>query len=117
MADSFRFTSDTLTPALKVIDDSIDRALTATIEYHAPRAAAFAKKNAPWTDRSTNARNGLFSVAERDRPRYRIVVAHSMPYGIWLEVKNSGRYATINPTINHEGPEVMKTVAGLFSML
>jgi len=30
-----------------------------------------------------------------------------MPYGIWLEVRNSGAYAIILPTIRTKGREVM----------
>jgi hypothetical protein len=89
----------------------MDRVLTAATAYHATRAEAYARSNAPWTDRTSNARNGLFAKAERDRPYYRIIVAHSVPYGIWLEVRFSGRYAIIRPTVDHEGPELMKTAA------
>lgn len=115
---SFEFTSDSLTPAIDKIEDSVDRFLTATVGYHAPRAEAYAKANAPWTDRSTNARSGLFAKAEFDRPRYRIIVAHAVPYGVWLEVRYAGRYAILEPTIRHEGEEVMKTIsAGLMAGL
>lgn len=114
---AFEYDDDALVAAVATLDDKIDRALSAIILRHAPLAEAYAKRNAPWTDRTTNARNGLFGKPERDRPRYRIIIAHAVPYGIWLEVKYSGRYAIIMPTVNHEGPEVMKTVSGLFGML
>jgi hypothetical protein len=102
---------------LQTIPARTDRALTAITVYHANRAVKYAKTNAPWRDRTSNARNGLFAVAERDRPAYRIVVGHSVPYGIWLEVKYSGRHAIIRPTIDHEGPEVMRTVSQLFDRI
>lgn len=108
---SFSWDMDTLTPALEVIDDATDRFVTATMAMHAPRAEAFAKREASWTDRTSNARNGLFATSERGSGVWRIIVAHGVPYGIWLEVRFSGRYAIIQPTIAHEGPEVMKTIA------
>ena len=85
------------------------------MRYHATRARGYARKNAPWTDRSTNARNGLFAEASSAGSMHRITVGHTVPYGIWLEVRWSGRYAIIRPTIDHEGPEVMASVSQLFS--
>lgn len=111
------WTDRALVNQLQTMDARADRALTAIIAYHASRASAYAKKNAPWTDRTSNARNGLFARAERDRPKYRIIVAHAVPYGIWLEVKFSGRDGIIRPTINNEGPEVMKTVSELYARM
>lgn len=112
--NSFRFVSDTLTPGIAVIDAAADRFITATMGYHAPRAEAYAKREAPWTDQTSNARNGLFAVTEFNRPNYRIIVAHAVPYGIWLEVRFSGRYSVLEPTVRAEGQEVMKTIAAGF---
>lgn len=107
----------TLVNNLKTFNARFDRVLTAAIGYHATRAVAYARSNAPWTDRTGNARNGLFSKAERDVPRYRIIVGHSVPYGIWLEVRFAGRYAIIRPTIDHEGPELMKTASMAYAKM
>lgn len=102
---------------LKTFNARADRFITAATAYHATRAVAYARQNAPWTDRTSNARNGLFARAEREAPVYRIIVGHSVPYGIWLEVRWSGRYAIIRPTIDHEGPELMKTIQPMFSKM
>lgn len=113
--ESFRFTTDTLTPALGAVDVAADRFIKATMGYHADRAEAYAKREAPWTDQTTNARNGLFAVTDFSGPfRYRIIVAHSVPYGVWLEVRFAGRYAILEPTVRHEGVEVMKTLQAGF---
>lgn len=95
----------------------VDRAIVAAMQYHATRATAWARQNARWTDRTGNARNGLSAKAETQRPKYRIVISHGVPYGVWLEVRFSGRNQIIRPTVDHEGPEVMRTVAGLFGRL
>lgn len=102
---------------LKTFDARADRAITAATAYHATRAVAYARSNAPWTDRTTNARNGLFARAERAAPVYRIIFGHSVPYGLWLEVRWSGRYQIIRPTVDHEGPELMKTVSMMYSRM
>jgi hypothetical protein len=102
---------------LKTFNARMDRFITASIAYHASQASAYAKRNAPWTDRSSNARNGLFARAERDRPTYRIIIGHSVPYGVWLEVRWSGRYQIIRPTVDHEGAELMRTVSAAYRKL
>lgn len=111
MARGITWNERGLLDQLKTFNARMDRVLTATIAYHATQAGAYARKNAPWTDRTSNARNALSASAERDRPHYRVIVSHGMPYGVWLEVRFSGRYAIIGPTIDHEGPEVMKTAS------
>lgn len=102
---------------LETFNVRADRAITATMAYHASQASAYAKRNAPWSDQTSNARNGLFARAERDRPKYRIVIGHSVPYGIWLEVRYSGRYQIIRPTVDREAVELMKTISLLYSRL
>lgn len=82
------------------------------MQYWAPRAEAYMKNNAPWTDQTGNARNGLAARAFRDGDNAGIVLYHQVPYGIWLEVKNDGEYAIIVPTIETVGPEVMEDLRG-----
>lgn len=109
-----RWDDRALVDRLKTFDARADRFITAATAYHATQASAYARQNAPWTDRTSNARNGLFARAERDRPVYRIIIAHSVPYGVWLEVRWSGRYQIIRPTVDHTGPELMRTVQQMF---
>lgn len=102
---------------LRTFNARADRAIAAAVSYHASRAVAYAKQNAKWQDRTSNARNGLFAQAERDAPKYRIIVGGSVPYQVWLEVRWSGRYQIIRPTIDHEGPELMQTVSQLYARM
>ena len=106
-----------LTASLRSFNTKADRALSAAVAFHATRAVAYARQNAPWTDQTGNARNGLFARAERDAPVYRITVGHSAPYGVFLETRWSGRYGILRPTVEHEGAELMRTVSQLFQRL
>jgi hypothetical protein len=60
------------------------------------------KTNAPWRDRTSAARNSLNARAEiRNTPTATSVslrLAHGVQYGVWLELKNAGRYAIVRPT-------------------
>lgn len=77
----------------------------------------YARSHAPWTDRTGNARNGLFAKASRNGSSHEITLYHTVPYGIWLEVRFAGKNAIIIPTIQAQGPNVMAAVGRLMSRL
>lgn len=72
-------------------------------EQKAQEMEAWAKQNAPWQDRTGAARAGLHATAEGTT----ITLAHGVPYGIWLEVANGGRYAIIAQAIDQFGASYM----------
>lgn len=105
-------TSDTLTPNLKALPAKIEAAVAAAVDYSAVRAEGFARENAPWTDRTGNARSGLHTAPFHEfGSNHGYHIAHSVPYGIWLEVRWEGRYAIIEPTVQTMGPELMQMVS------
>lgn len=99
---------------LKSYEDDLDRALRFIMEYHAADGQNRMKMNAPWTDQTSAARNGLFTVVEGGDGKYTIVFSHSVNYGIWLEVKFSGRDAIIMPTVLDVGQALMSDLRGRF---
>lgn len=103
-----------LRASLKGYEDDVDRALRFIMEYHAADGQARMKLNAPWTDRTSAARNGLFTVVEGGNGKYTIVFSHSVNYGIWLEVKFSGRDAVIMPTVLDVGQDLMQNLRRRF---
>lgn len=110
---NIRITSDTLTPGLEQLSPNAHSGITALVEYFSDVAEGHMRRNAPWTDRTTNARNGLFAQAFTDPEQYVILLYHTMPYGIWLEVRWSGRYAIILPTVETVGPQMMRQLQKL----
>jgi len=87
---------------LRQLDAETHAALVAIIDRRAALGVGNMKVNAPWTDRTGAARSGLHARTEHSKTRHAIVFAHSVPYGIWLEVKNSGKYEIIMPTVRQE---------------
>jgi hypothetical protein len=83
----------------------------------APEVENYMRVNAPWTDRTGNARNGLAARAYEEAESVGIVLYHQVSYGIWLEVRWAGRYAIINPTIEAMGPRVMAAYNDLLGRL
>lgn len=69
------------------------------LDYFAPQIESDAKQNAPWTDRSGNARSGLFTHVETEEGSGRLYLSGRMYYQIFLERRWAGRYAIIMPTL------------------
>ena len=67
------------------------------------------KAEAPWTDRSGNARQALWADIEH-KVRVMITVtfghSHGIEYGVYLEFANAGKYAIVNPTFDIFAPRI-----------
>lgn len=74
---------------------------------------SYAKHNRPWTDRTGRARQGLTGYVETKGPVYRINIAHTVDYGIWLEYARNKKYAILEPTVRIKSPEVIEAFKGL----
>lgn len=109
---------DVLANAVEQYGDRVITAVTAVAQRIAAIMANDAKTNAPWTDRTGNARSGLFGTAERDLAGKMVTIFLShgavIDYGIWLELCNDGRYAVIMRTIEAHLPELMDELRGIF---
>jgi hypothetical protein len=99
------FDFDSLTPNLKRLLPVVDAAVDLAFDTYEPIAETWMRDNAKWTDRTTNARNGLFAKHISDpMVEHQLVLYHTMPYGLWLEVRWSGKYAIIGPGMFHIAP-------------
>lgn len=98
---------------IKGAPEAVQRRVAATMEFFAPQVETRMKTNAPWTDQTGNARQGLAARAFREGDVHGIDAFHQVPYGIWLEVKYSGKYAIISPTVQEMGPQVMAALSTL----
>jgi len=108
---------DDLTPNMAVFGPALLKAINTVMFANAPRVQSYARHNAPWTDRTGNARNGLFAKSRKSGSTYAIDLYHTVPYGIWLEVRWSGRYQIIRPTIDIEGTRIMSQIKGIIATL
>lgn len=105
------FDFDSLTPNLRRLLPAIDAGVDLAFDTMVPVAETYMRFNAKWTDRTGNARNGLRAThVANPMVRHELIVFHTMPYGIWLEVRWSGKYAIIAPTLQVIGPDLMRRV-------
>lgn len=114
---SLSINSGNLYRSVQELDDKIQREVKATVQRQGTQGIAALKQNAPWTDRTSAARNGLHTVVMLGGSQHIIIYSHTVHYGIWLEVKFSGRDATIMPTIQREGPDLMNKLDGLLGRI
>jgi len=96
--------------------DRVRAAVRAVADYFAPVMERYAKQNAPWTDRTSNARQSLYTMVEElSQDAVVLYLSHGVNYGVFLEVRWNGRYATIWPTIQAHLDAITKMLKGIFS--
>ncbi len=71
------------------------------LQYLALQLQSEMRTKAPWTDRTGNARRALQVIPDNSNApsAYRLIFTSQIDYGIWLEIKNNGRYAIIWKTV------------------
>lgn len=127
MATGFRWvrTPDVLAKNITLYGEKVLVAVHAVAAYVGQAMQDSARQGAPWTDRTANARNGLFfgvdgfgltpmfgmvsagALADKSdvatvsgsRDRLVLTLGHSVVYGKYLEVCNGGRYAIVMSTM------------------
>ena len=96
--------------------DQVLSAIEQVATYFEQALEGYAKQNAPWTDRTSNARQGLHSFSQAlGRETVALYLAHGMDYGIYLETRFQGRYAIIWPTIEAHLDEIGRMLRRVFA--
>ncbi len=95
---------------------AIHKGVLAIGNKYKPLVENWMKANAKWTDRTGNARQTLWSdVDDVTNQMVRIIFSHGMYYGIFLEVNNAGRFAIIDPALDHFAPLIWADVQRMLS--
>lgn len=105
MARRGTFVFDSLTPSLQRLLPAIDGAVDLVFDRYESEAETYARTNAPWRDNTGNARAGLFAQHDKEpMVQHSLTIYGTMPYTFWLEVRWSGKYAIIGPTMLYVAP-------------
>lgn len=117
--DHFRLDLSPFKSGLNALDDKFGAAVYMYAQTGAQKLRNHAQGNAPWTDRTGDARRRLnTSVRAADTGKgYMIILQHGVDYGIWLELAHEKRFAIIDPTIKEVGPEVLRGFQGMLNRL
>lgn len=99
------FVFDDLSPRLKLLLPRVDAAVDIVFDRFEAIAETWARTNAPWHDNTGNARAGLFAQHDKEpMVEHSLTIYGTMPYTFWLEVRWSGKYAIIGPTMFEMAP-------------
>jgi hypothetical protein len=104
VASNIRWTNTQLQQHLAAAPARAHAYLTLTTQQQSAQAETLAKTDAPWTDRTGNARSGLTAQPVISRDSYAIVVYHKVPYGIYLETRWGGKYEIITTVVKTMTP-------------
>lgn len=114
-----------LARAVERYGERVLQAVAAIAQYTATEMQNDAKANASWTDRTGNARTGLFGTSEADfgAKVVTIYLSHGalIDYGIWLELMGGdggmggGKYAVIMRTMQNHYEPLMQMLREAFS--
>ena len=97
--------------------DAIYRGVVGIVKRRAPEIEDWMKANAPWTDRTGNARQTLHTEIEELVNQMVILwLAHGVYYGIFLELCNAGRFAIVTPSLDIFGPIIWNDVKAMLGV-
>lgn len=106
--------SDQIARNLDAWFERVKAAIYALAVDHAREAEGWMKEHAPWQDQTGAARQGLRSEAQIDQDEIRIVMAHTVDYGVYLELRQGpGRRPIIAPARDRQAPLFFEDVADL----
>lgn len=112
-----RFDTSTLERGLGALEDKVDIAVRMLAETGAVKMQGYAQGHAPWTDRTGRARQSLKGSVEPYTSGYKVVIAHGVDYGIWLELAHEKRFAIIPDTLNYGQQTVLPAFERLMDRL
>jgi hypothetical protein len=105
---------DSMTGRIAFLGSDSKLRARAVMEAKADDILRYAQDNAPWSDRTGDARDGLVvDVTEQGNDIY-LELAHTVDYGQWLEVIQSGRFAIIMPTLELFAADIFEAAGAAF---
>lgn len=116
-ASKIEIKRNTIQPKLKSLKPKVRIALDVIMDYWAKAATSQMRSEATWEDQTGNARQGLEARAVSTPRTSAIVLYHTMPYGVWLELRWSGKYAIIGPVIRDIAPQVAASLTQILSRI
>lgn len=102
------FLKDSLTPGIVKAEVVILHDLQEEVLSTAIEALDYARENAPWEDRTGDARAGLDVEVRWEGQVIVWEMFHSVDYGLYLETRWNGKFAIIMPTLEQFAAQIGK---------
>lgn len=117
MSSRLRIDMGDIKKNLRRFDGRANDAIGRVFTYQEGVSTAFMKTNARWTDDTGNARAGLSAQAFREGNTHTLLLSHAVHYGIWLEVRFSGKYRIIWPALTAGADQIWRSLTQLFRLM
>jgi len=85
---------------LDILDRNVHNRAKEIMDYTMTDATSYAKRTAPWKDRTGNARRSIDHLTKSFSQLIVGVIGIGVFYGKYLELSNGGKYRVIRPTID-----------------
>jgi hypothetical protein len=108
MSDSGASFSDGISGNIDLLAEAVHPRAVAVMEEGADELVAYAQANAPWGDRTGEARAGLDAEVYEEGDEIVVDLFHTAEHGVWLEIAMGGVYAIIMPTLEALGPDILR---------
>lgn len=99
------------------LNNNVKKVVKGRVEDYAVKLENYMKTNAPWEDRTGEARRGLTAeITFEGEGKFRITLGHTVSYGIYLEYREfsvKGRLSILEPTLNNFSNELVKILEGI----
>lgn len=92
----------------KAVEQKMRAAIGVYADTAAKKMEGEAKKNAPWTDRTTNSRNSIQGDFNWQGNKAIIALSGNVDYFVYLELAMEKRYSILKPTIDRNAPEIIR---------
>lgn len=94
---------------LNQADSKLREGLKLLADTASKKMEQWAKENAKWVDRTSNARQGLRGEGYwEDRNTLVVAIMHQVDYGIWLELAMERKYAILEQALEQHKDELIK---------
>lgn len=92
--------------------DSMKKAGSMAVQMTGAECVVYAKHNAPWTDRTGNARRSIHQESRNSGLISEVGIG--VPYGKYLELDHGGKYRIVHPTVFSYGKsQFVKNLKGI----
>lgn len=108
MSNGFSINANSLVSGLSNLDNIMKLRVSAYAHTVSKDLEGYAKSHRPWTDRTGHARQRLTGYVQETSTGFRIIIAHGVDYGIWLELAKEKKYAILEPTVRLKGPDIIR---------
>jgi hypothetical protein len=94
-------------------DDDKKVVVTSRMEAEKEKTRAMSERTG-WADLTADARKGIRGVAFLDEEKMGVKLAHTVEYGVYLELANDGKHAILRPVLNQLAPEIKAAAIDAF---